>query len=392
MKETINKHLLPLIGAIAGDIIGSPYELKGCRIKTTNFPLFSQDSTFTDDTVLTLAVAQWVVERKIDLMSLFHTLGNKYINVGFGHAFKCWLRSNSPKPYNSWGNGSAMRVSGIGLACGSLKEVLDLAEQTASITHNHPEGIKGAQAVAVSVYLAYWGFSKSNIKDYIEKTFEYNLNRTVEDIRETYSFDSSCQGSVPEAIIAFLESTNFESAIRLAISLGGDADTQASIAGAIAGAFYKKIPQSIISEIIKKLPKELLDILNSFNDFIPPQEITLAVTAKETAVLKCNIQYSFALGCTVVQDISIPQGTRLELSYIPISDENGYEEYATFHLINNRNIIFSIVENETRLKYPEYLEEHNFLVERMLLFSKISDLEKFDISPLTMEDILHIYI
>ena len=281
-----------------------------------------------------------------------------------------------------------MRVSSIGLACGTLQEVLDLAEQTASITHNHPEGIKGAQAVAASVYLAYWGFSKSNIKDYIEKTFKYNLNRTIEDIRETYSFDSSCQGSVPEAIIAFLESTNFEDAIRLAVSLGGDADTQASIAGAIAGAFYKIIPQSIISEIVKKLPNELLDILYSFNDFIPPQEIMLAVTAKETTVLSCYIQYSFALGCTDVQKVSIPQGTRLELSYVPILNENRYESYATFHLVNNREIILSIVENEARLKYPEYLDEYKHLVERISLISKISGLDNFEISPLTMDDIL----
>ena len=388
MKETINKHLLPLMGAIAGDIIGSPYELKGCRIKTTDFPLFSQDSTFTDDTILTLAVAQWVVKRNSDLISLFHTMGNKYINVGFGHAFKCWLRSDSPKPYNSWGNGSAMRVSSIGLACGTLQEVLDLAEQTASITHNHPEGIKGAQAVAASVYLAYWGFSKLNIKDYIEKTFEYNLNRTIEDIRETYSFDSSCQGSVPEAIISFLESTNFEDAIRLAVSLGGDADTQASIAGAIAGAFYKKMSQSIISEIVEKLPNELLDILYSFNDFIPPQKIMLAVTAKEDTILKCHIQYSFALAYTGVQDVFIPKATRLELSSVLISDENKYDGYATFHLINNRKTIFSILENEIQLKYPEYIKEDTCLVERILLYSKTSELEQFEISPLTMEDVL----
>ena len=189
-------------------------------------------------------------------------MGNKYINVGFGHAFKCWLRSDSPKPYNSWGNGSAMRVSSIGLACGTLQEVLDLAEQTASITHNHPEGIKGAQAVAASVYLAYWGFSKLNIKDSIEKTFEYNLNRSIEDIRETYSFDSSCQGSVPEAIIAFLESTNFEDAIRLAVSLGGDADTQASIAGAIAESYYGTTGLNDEEILHEYLDCALIDILN----------------------------------------------------------------------------------------------------------------------------------
>ena len=132
MRRVINIHLLPLIGAIAGDIIGSPYELKGHRIKRTDFPLFNRDSTFTDDTILTLAVAQWIQNRNGNLVEILHTLGNKYINVGFGHAFKCWLRSKNPKPYNSWGNGAAMRVSSIGASCRYLNEVLDLAEQTAS--------------------------------------------------------------------------------------------------------------------------------------------------------------------------------------------------------------------------------------------------------------------
>lgn len=386
MRRVINIHLLPLIGAIAGDIIGSPYELKGHRIKRTDFPLFNRDSTFTDDTILTLAVAQWIQNRNGNLVEILHTLGNKYINVGFGHAFKCWLRSKNPKPYNSWGNGAAMRVSSIGASCRYLNEVLDLAEQTASITHNHPEGIKGAQAVAVSIYLAYRGFSKTNIKDYIENTFGYNLSRTIEEIRDGYSFDSSCQGSVPEAIIAFLESTNFEDAIRLAISLGGDADTQASISGAIAGAFYKEISIDIIETVIKKLPAELLDILRSFNEFVPPKEISLAVTTKKTVKLMCKVQYTFAVACTNIIEVTIPQGTRLELTSIPMSDINSNEEYATFHIITNKKTIFALVENEARLKYSEFLEEYDYLVERIMLFSKISDLGDFEISTLTEDD------
>lgn len=387
MKKKINKHLLPIIGAISGDIIGSPYEFNGSRIKTKEFPLFSQQSTYTDDTVMTLGVAQWVMSNNENLTSILHLLGNKYIDVGFGHAFKNWLRSENPQPYNSWGNGAAMRVSSIGVACEYLHDVLNMAEQSASITHNHPEGIKGAQAVAVAVFLAYRGFSKLNIKAYIEKTFSYDLSRDLNQIRKIYSFDSSCQGSVPEAIIAFLQSNDFEDAIRLAISLGGDADTQASIAGAIAAAFYKEIPQNVISETFSKLPNELRDIICQFNDYVAPQKVSLAVTSLESVILKSKIQYSFALACTDVIDVDIPKGTRLELISIPPLAEDE-EKYATLHLINNRERIFNAIEHKTRLKYPQFAEDYDHLVERIMLFSKITDLEKFDVSVLTMDDLL----
>lgn len=214
------------------------------------------------------------------------------------------------------------------------------------------------------------------------------MSRTIEEIRDGYSFDSSCQGSVPEAIIAFLESTNFEDAIRLAISLGGDADTQASISGAIAGAFYKEISIDIIETVIKKLPAELLDILRSFNEFVPPKEISLAVTTKKTVKLMCKVQYIFAVACTNIIEVTIPQGTRLELTSIPMSDINSNEEYATFHIITNKKTIFALVENEARLKYSEFLEEYDYLVERIMLFSKISDLGDFEISTLTEDDFL----
>lgn len=387
----INKHLLPLLGAIAGDFIGSPYELKGCRIKITDFPLFNQYSTFTDDTVSTLAISKWMTNQEADLASILHTLGNRYIDVGFGHAFKEWLRSDDPKPYNSWGNGSAMRVSSVGVVCSYLHEVLDIAKQTAIITHNHPEGIKGAQAVATSVYLAYNGLKKNHIKNYVEKTFGYDLNRTISEIRESYSFDSSCQGSVPESIIAFLESNNFEEAVRLAVSLGGDADTQASIAGAIAAAFYKEIPQNIIETILNKIPNDLFKMLSTFNDIIPPQECSLVVTAKKDLTLKCYIQYSFALTSTDIADITIPKGTRLELTLDTdsiYSNECKSNEEAILHLINNRDIVFSALEQDARLKYSEFIEYYNHLVERIQIFSNISELDDFDISPLTMDDIL----
>ena len=240
--------LFPIYGAIAGDMIGAPYELKGTRIKDIRFPIVKSNSLPTDDTIQTVAMMKWVTTREFeseDLVDILKTLCLKYPNAGYGHSYKMWLRSLNSEPYNSFGNGSAMRVAPIAVCATSINDVLELAQKSAEITHNHPEGIKGAQAVAAATYLAYHGFTKSNIREFVSTRFGYNLNDTIENIRKTYSFDSSCQGSVPQAIIAFLESVDFEDAIRLAVSLGGDADTQASIAGAIAGAFYKDIPCEI---------------------------------------------------------------------------------------------------------------------------------------------------
>jgi ADP-ribosylglycohydrolase len=251
-----------MIGAIAGDIIGSVFE--NHPIKTTSFPLFSKASTFTDDTVLSLAVADAVLNN-IDYATAFKSYGRKYPHAGYGMSFYNWMQSFDTKPYYSWGNGSAMRVSPVGFAFDSTNDVLLEAEKTAAVTHNHPEGIKGAQATALAIYLARQGVDKEAIRKQICHRFDYHLNFTLAEIRPNYSFDISCQGSVPQSIMAFLESNNFEDAVRLAISLGGDSDTMGCIAGGIAQAFYRKIPTGIVEQVKQRLPVEFLRIIDQFN-------------------------------------------------------------------------------------------------------------------------------
>ena len=190
--------------------------------------------------------------------------GNRYPTAGYGGMFLDWLQIYDPQPYNSFGNGSAMRVSPVGWAFDTLEKTLEAAKQSAEITHNHPEGIKGAQATAACIFLARTGKNKQEIKEYIEHTFGYNLNRTCDEIRPTYQFDVTCQGSVPESITAFLDSTDFESAIRLAVSLGGDADTMGAITGGIAEAFYGGVPEYIRKEVQKRLPNEFIDVMQRF--------------------------------------------------------------------------------------------------------------------------------
>jgi len=250
-----------MIGAIAGDVIGSVFEQY--PIKSTQFELFSRQSRFTDDTVLTVAVADSIL-KNIDYATSLKTFGAKYPDAGYGASFFRWIFSSDIKPYNSWGNGSAMRVSPVGFAFASIEDVLKEAKKSAEITHNHPEGIKGAQAVALAIYLARSGKNKAAIKAEISHRFGYDLDRRLDDIRPHYTFDVSCQGSVPESIMAFLEGENFEDTIRKGISLGGDSDTIACIAGGIAQAFYRNIPQDIISNVIKRLPRFFLDIIDKF--------------------------------------------------------------------------------------------------------------------------------
>ena len=250
-----------MIGAIAGDIIGSLYE--GFPIKTKDFPLFSPSSTFTDDTVLTTAVAEAILTGR-SYSSCLREIGRQYPHAGYGGSFMGWLLSDTPRPYNSWGNGSAMRVSPIGFAFNSKDEVIEQARMTAEITHNHPEGIKGAQATALAVFLARQGADKDEIRTQIKDRFSYNLDRTVEEIRGVYSFDVSCQGTVPEAIISFLDSDSYEDTIRNAVSLGGDSDTLACIAGGIAEAYYGPIPEDIYKKVKEILPEDFMDIVNNF--------------------------------------------------------------------------------------------------------------------------------
>jgi len=251
-----------MIGAIIGDIVGSAYEWNS--IKTKDFRFFSRKSFFTDDTVLTIATAYSILEGA-DYVTAFKYFGRKYPNSGYGGSFYNWLFSENNEPYNSWGNGSAMRVSPVGFAFDSVDEVLKEAEKNAGVTHNHPEGIKGAQATALAIFMARTCKSKEDIKQEITDRFDYNLNRKSDDIRKKYSFKVSCQESVPESIISFLESEDFEDALRNAVSLGGDADTMACIAGGIAQAFYKKIPEKTVLEAKLRLPEEFIEIIDGFN-------------------------------------------------------------------------------------------------------------------------------
>jgi ADP-ribosylglycohydrolase len=216
---------------------------------------------------MTLAVAKWLVEDEAHtihyLIYCMQELGNRYPNAGYGGNFVSWLSEDEPQPYNSWGNGAGMRVSPVGLYAKTLDETLALSAITASVSHNHPEGVKGAQAIAASVFLCKEGKSKQEIKEYVEKTFGYNLNRRIADIRPKYEFDVSCQGSVPEAIIAFLEGNSFEEVIRLAISLGGDSDTIGAMAGAIAACMYP-IPDDIAKRCNDILTDDLREIKDKF--------------------------------------------------------------------------------------------------------------------------------
>ena len=254
---------ITLLGAICGDIIGSSREFR--PVKHVDFELLPNKSRFTDDTVMTCAVAEWLMNQQEDLTAVMHEWGLKYSNVGYGGMFFRWIVSTNPKPYNSFGNGSAMRVSPVGWVANSLEETLELAKTTAEVTHNHPEGIKGAQAVAVAVFMARNGSSKSEIKQYIQQHFPgYNLDRDCKTIRQDYRFDVTCQGSVPESIIAFLESVDYESAVRLAVSLGGDADTMGAIAGAIAAAYYREIPDAIANHCLDILPSEITNTVMTF--------------------------------------------------------------------------------------------------------------------------------
>jgi ADP-ribosylglycohydrolase len=251
-----------LIGAIAGDIIGSVYEF--ANKKTTEFDLFTRRSTFTDDTVLTVAVADCIISGK-EYGATIREYGRKCPDIGYGGMFRQWLFSDNPQPYNSYGNGSAMRVSPVGFAFDTLEKVLAEAKRSAEVTHNHPEGVKGAQAVAAAIFFARQGLSKPQIKSFIEKTFGYDLHRTLDEIRPHYHFDETCQGSVPESIIAFLESEDFENALRKAVSLGGDSDTITCITGGIAEAYYGIVPDHITREVRARMPADLLHIVDEFS-------------------------------------------------------------------------------------------------------------------------------
>jgi len=250
-----------MLGAIAGDIIGSIYEISNHRSK--EFPLFSAGCRFTDDTVLTVALADCIMHQG-NYAEYIKTYARRYPTRGYGGRFIEWMRSETMEPYNSWGNGSAMRVSPIGFAYEDRDAVMLEAKRSAEVTHNHPEGIKGAQAAAIAVFMARKGHSKELIKTEIVNSFGYDLSRTLDEIRPTYKFDVSCQGTVPQAITAFLESTDFEDAIRNAISLGGDSDTLTCITGAIAEAYYGGVPKAIAEKVFIYLTPRVRQVVEAF--------------------------------------------------------------------------------------------------------------------------------
>ena len=256
LKRRLVRHraYVEMIGAIAGDIIGSVHE--GSEPQPKAFPLFVRRSQFTDDSVLTIAVAS-AIQRRVDYAEALRRWGRQYPNAGYGGLFRVWLFADRPRPYNSYGNGSAMRVSAIGWAFDDLDTVLAEARNSAQVTHNHPEGIKGAQAIAGAVFLARTGHGKVKIRQLFEARFGYDCSATLEQLRECAQFDVTCQGTVPVAAIAFLESDDFEDAIRNAISLGGDADTLGCITGAIAEAYYGGTPIHIQRQVLRRLDQQL---------------------------------------------------------------------------------------------------------------------------------------
>lgn len=260
-----------MYGALLGDMIGAPYEFDRGN-KSKEFPLFCENSRFTDDSVMTIAVAEALLDsRFLDddsiraaLIKSMRKWGKKYPDAGYGRKFLCWLREKEPKPYGSCGNGSAMRVSAAGWLFDTLEETREKARLTAEVTHDHPEGIKGAEATSSAIFLARTGRSKGEIRDYIVQEFGYDLSRTCDQIRPSYYHNESCQKTVPEAITAFLEGTDFEDVIRTAVSLGGDCDTLTCIAGSIAEAFYG-VPAILKAECRRRLPEDMAYVLGRFD-------------------------------------------------------------------------------------------------------------------------------
>ena len=270
-----------MLGAIIGDIVGSVYEFD--NTKRTDFPFFTDRCSYTDDSIMTVAVAEWLLtdnqhtHESLENIMVRYAQAYEFPMGGYGGGFAQWLfrperlvdyrtgeLAGKRVPYNSWGNGAAMRASAVGWKFRTLEETEKVAALSASITHDHPEGIKGAQATAAAIFLASTGKTKQEIKDYIQNRFGYDLDTHTDEIRKTYGWEDSCQGTVPPAIRAFLDSTDYESAIRIAVSLGGDSDTLACITGGIAEAYYGEIPDAIYKKAVEMLPSEFIHVLKVF--------------------------------------------------------------------------------------------------------------------------------
>ncbi|WP_418439078.1 ADP-ribosylglycohydrolase family protein [Catenibacterium sp.] len=314
-----------MYGAILGDIIGSPFEFDRGD-KTKDFKLFSRRSHFTDDSVMTLAVCEallkvgqdaTVKEIEDTVISSMQSWGRRYPRAGYGGYFRRWLTARHPEPYNSFGNGSAMRVSAVGWLYDSLEKTRTVAKATANVTHNHPEGIKGAEATASAIFMARNGSSKEEIKKYIENEFHYDLNRTLDEIRPNFHMDETCQKTVPEAIIAFLEARAFEDAIRNAVSLGGDTDTLGAITGSIAEAYFG-ISETLISECRNRINKDMRDVVDAFYSFVRKDDLPNTNQMIEKAIDQYYV-HNDKEGMLLFMDTllnAIKQGGELVVPYI----------------------------------------------------------------------------
>jgi ADP-ribosylglycohydrolase len=330
---------LPIIGAITGDIVGSIYEWN--PIKTKDIPSINEEMHWTDDTVLTIAVADTLIS-KVSFQTNYRNWGQRFPYCGYGERFGLWLKQDYPKPYGSFGNGSAMRVSAIGSAFDTLEETLEEATRSAMPTHDHPEGIKGAQAVAASIFLARTLHTKREIRSKIESMFGYDLNRTIKNVRKTYCYDLTCQKTVPEAIISFLDSKNYVDAIRKAISLGGDSDTLACITGGIAAAYYRFIPKKLMKQTMKRLHPDMLEVLEKFErHFHVSTKLAYSRTLEVLADIR-NMEY-YGLNKEYIHSVlkELPSNLPIEelfedldLKFGSIDEKNRSEELAK--LLNRR--------------------------------------------------------
>lgn len=315
-----------MYGAILGDIIGSPFEFDRGD-KTKDFKLFSRRSHFTDDSVMTLAVCEALLKvgqdaavKEIEdaVISSMQSWGRKYPHEGYGGYFRRWLTARHPEPYNSFGNGSAMRVSAAGWLYDSLEKTRVVAKATANVTHNHPEGIKGAEATASAIFMARNGSSKEEIKKYIENEFHYDLNRTLDEIRPSFHMDETCQKTVPEAIIAFLEARDFEDAIRNAVSLGGDTDTLGAITGSIAEAYFG-ISETLISECRNRINKDMRDVVDAFYSSVRHHNDSLNTNQMIEKAIDQYYVHNDKEGMVLFMDMllnAIKQGGELVVPYI----------------------------------------------------------------------------
>jgi ADP-ribosyl-[dinitrogen reductase] hydrolase len=255
-----------IIGAVAGNMIGMCHNAG--QSHPANMPLIKENLDYGCDTVLTVAVMDALLNGR-EYTETLQAYGRNYPDRGYGTALVRWMKQDRPQPFHSWNNGAALRISPVGHACRTLDETLNEARMCAGVSHNHPDGIKGAQAAAACVFLAKNGRTKEEIRDYVESAFRYDLNRRIEDIRRVYYYDQSCEGSVPEAIIAFLESTGYEDSLRLAISLGKSNGSLPCITGAISQAYYKEMPQDIIQPVISRLSPEIIEVIEKFSNTYP---------------------------------------------------------------------------------------------------------------------------